>query len=258
MFLQMPLIIKPNGLTGGTGISTAANKYELLRSIQNAYQQPGGRGVIVEEFLQGTNHGLTCLLENQKIVFLAYDDEFHIYDPFRVSATTFPSSHSLCNISSLIKEIESFAHEMKLVNGIFHTQFLMTDSGPILLEACRRTPGDAYTKFVSEAYNFDYAKDIVLGFAGRPLNSYLNSRELRKGTFIGRFILMPTKSGIFEQILSSELPRLLWKSDFRKSGEAIDDHRKWTAQIFIFESSDERLDENYYRNLTKVTRVLVR
>lgn len=258
ILLKFPVIVKPTSLTGGTGISISRNRLSLVVSILKAYFQPGSQGVIVEEFLEGTNHGLTCLLTNKKIVFFANDDEFHIYDQFRVSATTFPSSHDRLDVSSLIEEIENFAREMGLVDGIFHTQYLMTKSGPILLEACRRTPGDAYTKFVSLAFNFDYPSDIVLGFAGKTPIEYKKSTPRDKGCSVGRFILMPTQEGIFDHVKDPQLPKLLWMSDFRHVGQIIENSRSWTAQIYIFESESEELDGNYYQKLALESKVFIK
>jgi biotin carboxylase len=256
--LKFPVIVKPTNLTGGAGISISKNRVSLVVSILTAYFQPGSQGVVVEEFLEGTNHGLTCLLKNKKIVFFANDDEFHIYDRFRVSATTFPSTHDGLRISPLIEEIENFAREMELVDGIFHTQYLMTESGPVLLEACRRTPGDAYTKFVSLAFSFDYSSDIVLGFAGKPPIQYKKSISRDKGFSVGRFILMPTQEGIFDHVENPQLSKMLWMSDFRHSGQIIENSRSWTAKIYIFESETEKLDEQYYRKLATESRVFIK
>lgn len=256
--LKLPLIVKPTSLTGGAGISISRNRISLIASIRKAFVQPGSQGVVIEEFLEGTNHGLTCLLVNQRIVFWANDDEFHIYDQFRVSATTFPSKHTKSDITSLFEEIENFAKENKLVDGIFHAQYLMTETGPVLLEACRRTPGDAYTRFVSLAFAFDYAADIVRGFAGKTPTAYKKSKPIEKGSAIGRFILMPTQRGVFVQVEGPRLPNLIWASDFRRPGEMIENFRNWTAQIFIFDSGGESLDESYYRKLASESQVLVR
>jgi biotin carboxylase len=174
--MSFPVIVKPVDLTGGNGITIAKNQSDLIKSFDFAYSLSTSKEVIVEEYLQGSYHGCTAIIENKKITFIFFDNEHFLYDKFRVSATSFPSALSEFDKRKISRDIESFSRKMSLVDGLIHLQIINTLTGPVILEICRRMPGDLYPYFVEQASAFDYTKHVVSKFLGKSLKSIYHKK----------------------------------------------------------------------------------
>ena len=123
---DFPLIVKPVDLTGGNGISVCLDLYELKRSFLKAQEiSPSGK-VIIESFLKGTYHGVTSIIENGNVMWSFCDNEFFLYDRFRVSATTYPSSLTREQVKSIEESLSKFATFYRLVDGLLHAQILVS------------------------------------------------------------------------------------------------------------------------------------
>ncbi len=235
--IGFPVIIKPVDLTGGNGISVCNSPMEAEFAFLRAFNISPSNSVIIESFLKGTYHGITCIVEDQRVVFSFADDEFYLYDQFRVSATLSPTTLSKSEISNAISQIESLSKYLSLCDGLLHAQVLRNQTGVYIIEICRRTPGDLYPIFVEQSTGCDYSSMITNYFLGIPINNeFLQSRQSISPTL--RIMVMPKKRGVFRGIRGlSQFPpsdSFLW----RKSGEFIEEPRKWTAGILFFSNKD--------------------
>ena len=62
--LTFPIIVKPVDLTGGKGIHRAANIEEAREAYRDACSRTRQDHIVVEEFVQGTNHGFSAMTMN--------------------------------------------------------------------------------------------------------------------------------------------------------------------------------------------------
>ena len=157
----LPQIIKPVDLTGGKGISIINNKDNLKDIIEKAFKISRTKKVVVEDFIEGTNHGFTTFVKGGKIVFYFGDDEYYYLDRYSVAGTWSPGSYSEKTKELLIKDIEKIFSNLKLVDGLFHVQFIDNDNKPYIIEVTRRPPGDLYTRFVEFATGLKYSNIII-------------------------------------------------------------------------------------------------
>lgn len=165
--LQFPLIVKPVDLTGGKGIHRANNVDEALTAYADAVARTREDHVVVEEFVVGTNHGFSCFLKGGKVAFYFADNEQYYLNKYMVSGANTPSSTSARGLQLLVEYSERIARDLKLVDGILHIQYIERDDGiPVIIEICRRPPGDLYIKFVKYATGVDYPKMIVAAETG--------------------------------------------------------------------------------------------
>jgi biotin carboxylase len=252
--ISFPVIVKPVDLTGGTGISICNNFEDLRNAYYKALEVSHNKRIIVEQLLSGTYHGLSCLIEDGKIVFSFVDNEFYLYSKTRVSGTSFPTTVSQDSITALKSEIERFSQENFLVDGLLHIQFIETPSGPYLLEMCRRTPGDAYPIFVSNSVGFDYSTLIVRYFLGQSLGGVVPESH---GSYHARFVLMPQLLGSFRGMEYPEIPQLESILDFRHIGELIASTENWTAGIFFFKSDNCAFDIEFFLECKSAIRAIV-
>ena len=169
--LTFPIIVKPVDLTGGKGIHRAATADEARVAYNDACSRTRQDHIVVEEFVQGSNHGFSAMLVKGKVAFAFSDNEQYYINKYMVSGANSPSTSSGKTLAMLRKYSERIAQELHLVDGILHIQYIEKPDGtPIIIEICRRPPGDLYIKFVKYATSIDYPKFIVMAETGEDIS----------------------------------------------------------------------------------------
>lgn len=240
-----PLIIKPIDLSGGKGVSVVHSQTELENNIGKAFALSKARRIVIEEYLTGSNHGASMFLQNGKVAFSFFDNEYYYKNPFLVSAASTPSAISNIAKEELIKTSNKIASLLKLANGIFHLQFINSAKGPIITEICRRTPGDLYIRLIEIATGLDYSSLIVKAFTGQDLPNI--SETPPKGFFL-RHCIMASKSGKISKVTydKSIKDKIIEEFSLRKEGDLIEDHLNQKLGIIFlkFSSLEEMLDQS--------------
>lgn len=169
--LTFPIIVKPVDLTGGKGIHRAANPEEAREAYKDACCRTRQDHIVAEEFVQGTNHGFSAMLVKGKVAFAFADNEQYYINKYLVSGANSPSTSGSETLAKLRDYSERIARELHLVDGILHIQYIEKPDGtPVIIEICRRPPGDLYIKFVKYATGIDYPKFIVLAETGEDIS----------------------------------------------------------------------------------------
>ena len=169
--LTFPIIVKPVDLTGGKGIHRAATADEARVAYKDACSRTRQDHIVVEEFVQGSNHGFSAMLVKGKVAFAFSDNEQYYINKYMVSGANSPSTSSGKTLAMLRKYSERIAQELHLVDGILHIQYIeKADGTPVIIEICRRPPGDLYIKFVKYATGIDYPKFIVQAETGEDIS----------------------------------------------------------------------------------------
>ena len=169
--LTFPIIVKPVDLTGGKGIHRAANADEARVAYKDACSRTRQDHIVVEEFVQGSNHGFSAMLVKGKVAFAFSDNEQYYINKYMVSGANSPSTSNNKTLAMLREYSERIAQELHLVDGILHIQYIeRADGTPVIIEICRRPPGDLYIKFVKYATGIDYPKFIVLAETGEDIS----------------------------------------------------------------------------------------
>lgn len=165
--LTFPIIVKPVDLTGGKGILRANNLEEAIAAYKNACSRTREDHIVVEEFVEGSNHGFSAFLIGGKVAFWFADNEQYFLNKYMVSGANTPSTTAPAGIAQLVRDSEKLAAHLHLVDGILHIQYIERPDGtPVIIEICRRAPGDLYIKFVKYATGVDYPKMIVSAETG--------------------------------------------------------------------------------------------
>lgn len=254
--LNMPVIVKPVDLTGGKGMTVCERVEEVTAAIETALNWSRSGYVVIEEYLKGSHHGFTSFIEAGKVVWWFADDEQYFLNPFLVAGTSTPSSLPSSAITDIVNSVEVIATALALADGLVHIQCVLTREGPLIIELCRRCPGDLYPEFVSMSTGHDYAANVVRSALGLPLEI---PDEAPEPTPTVRNCAMPAANGIFQELLIS--PRVIgnvaraWP--LMEPGTAITDHlTQKQAIIFLrFPTSLEVLQHLHLRNTD--VRVLV-
>lgn len=236
-----PLIIKAVDLTTGCGMTKCNNIDEIKPALDFALSKTREDYIIAEEFLEGTNHGFTTLIQNGKVVFYFVDNEQHSVDLYSVSGASTTSKISLAAIDNLICDCNKIASNLQLVDGILHIQFILDKNNiPTILEITRRAPGCQYVKLVEYATGINYSELIVKAELGLPMGEI---KQLKPQKYIVRHCIMGNNVGALDTVVidQSIKSKIIDSIEWWKKGDIISNYKQYKAGIvFIeFESEDE-------------------
>lgn len=246
--LRFPVIVKPVDLSGGKGMRKCYGIREVREAVSRALAGSRVEHVLVEEFLEGTNHGFTTFIRNQKVIFYMLDREYHEYAPFAVSAASTPEAVSGEAVISLKEQIERMAEGLELCDGLVHTQFIMTEKGyPVIIEACRRSPGDLYLDFVRYATGIDYPGLILSCEAGGTLKEdmvcggYGDSAGNVKG-YWGRHVIACRSAGKLQDVVIDGrlAPYIREKVFFYERGRRIERDEVYKCGVLFLEFQNRK------------------
>lgn len=241
--LAFPLIVKPIDLTGGKGISVARTPAELDGALATAFAATRAGRIVVEEFLEGTRHGFTSILRGGRVAFHFQDNEHYFLNPYLVSAASTPAQVPATTAGKLRATTEQIAERLRLVDGIVHIQYILHRGEPVIIEICRRPPGDLYVTLVRHATGVDYPSLIVRAAAGLDLGGI---EQVEPTAFVTRHCIMSRRPGeiagltIDAAVEDRIIDGMLWW----KPGDVIEDvlTHKLGILFFRFAGRDEMLD----------------
>ena len=227
---RFPVIVKPVDLTGGKGVARIDNINAALQPISRAFEVSKQKKIVIEEFIQGSNHGLSTFIKNKKVVFYFFDDEHYYINKYLVSGASCPGSVPLEVIQRLCTIYENMAQILNLKDGIFHTQFILQGNTPYITEICRRPPGDLYVKLVEYATGIKYSHYIIKAFTNSSIDDLFH-HDIHG--FYTRHCMMSDKPGIIKNInISKQVKDKIFDGLYLlKEGDRIDDHLTQKAGI---------------------------
>ena len=242
---RFPVIVKPVDLTGGKGIATAATPADARKALEAAFRVSRAKRVVVEEFLVGSRHGLSTFIRDGRVVFHFDDDEYYYLNPYLVSAASTPGSAPAAAIADLCRTAEKIAGLLRLGTGIFHIQYILCGTTPVIIEICRRAPGDLYTRFVQHATGVDYPAMIVRAAAGMSCDDFA---QVEVRGYYTRHCVMSRRTGRVRDIVfdASVREKVIDAFMWWKSGDRIDDvlTQKCGIVFLRFDSREEMLRES--------------
>jgi len=234
--LDFPLMVKPVDLSGGKGMRRVESTQELVDAVENARRLSRQREIVVEEFIEGSNHGYSALLDNGKIIFAFMDDEHYFLNPYLVSGASSSLSDTPALRTKLDAALERLASLLNLTDGLLHVQFILRDNEPYLLEICRRTPGDLYLMLIEYATGFPMAEAIVNSVVGQSLPPYLP----RTKRWISRHCVMAERTGSISRIDYGVFEKKIFdRLRFYARGEQIEEIMAYKAEIDFIEYNNE-------------------
>lgn len=253
---NLPVIVKPIDLSGGKGVSIIHSSSEAAEAIKRAFVISRAKKIVIEEFIEGTNHGLSTFIRDGKVVFHFCDNEHYFLNKYMVSGASTPGNAPVKVINTLLGEIEKISSILKLTDGIFHIQFILKDNIPYIIEICRRPPGDLYVKFVQHATGIDYPSYIVKAFSGMEID---DMTQVDPNGFYTRHCVMADKIGkvkdihFDESIKKNVIDMLMWWS----AGDVITDimTQKFGIVFLQYDTFDEMLTK--VEKLNKLIKVEV-
>ena len=262
--LAFPIIVKPVDLTGGKGIHRAANADEARTAYKDASSRTRQDHIVVEEFVQGSNHGFSAMLVKGKVAFAFVDNEQYYINKYMVSGANSPSTSSDKTLAMLREYSERIAQELHLVDGILHIQYIeRADGTPVIIEICRRPPGDLYIKFVKYATGVDYPKFIVQAETGEDISSIADVPT--QGFWLRHCIMSDCQAGdngctgtVHDVVFAPEIQgNIVEKFLWYKPGEVITDKLIYKAGIVFFKFDTLAEMQDKTARMTELAKILI-
>lgn len=234
--LALPVVVKPVDLTGGKGVEVCYSWEAVEKQFSETVKLTRESQIIIEEYVNGENHGTSILLKNGKVVFSFFDNEEYFKNKYLVSGAYSPSDLTEEQKNDVIDQVERLALKAGLCDGLFHCQFIVDKEGlPYLIDPCRRAPGDLYIKLVSYAIGIDYPMAIVKSQIGLDWEEELNFT--RTDRCISRECMMAETDGFIRSITIDPdyEHHIIEKRQWLFPGDRIENYMTYKAGIVFFE-----------------------
>ncbi len=249
---RFPLIVKPTDASAGNGISKISSMEEAERAVLNAFSVSRGKKIVLERYIQGTQHGFCTFLVHQKVIAYCSNNEYSFLNPYRVEIDTWPADQDAAVRNTLIDAIEKTAGLLDLKDGIFHLQYILENGKPYIIEVMRRVLGNMYgipAQMVS-GFDWDYWETRAkCGLSCRHAPSAL----VQEGFFAYKTVLAPRNGTVRSIRIPDEYRHYVWDSFLlRQQGDVITRYQSEPVGfLFMMFSSPEKMKDlliNRYRN----------
>lgn len=222
--MPYPLIIKPVDASAGKGVSKADNYQEAINAVDVAFRKSRCGKIVVEPFIEGTQHGFCSFLIDQKVVAYCTNNEYSLLNPYRVEIDTYPADGWERSSPVLIEQIEKIARVLKLKDGIFHLQYIYKDGKPWIIEVMRRILGNMYSVPAGMLTGLDWDYWEVRARCGLSCEEF--PAMVRQEGFYAYKAIMGRRNGVIKNISIPEEYRKYIINQFmlKEKGDAILDY----------------------------------
>lgn len=241
---QMPVIVKPVDSSGGIGVSIVRDKSKAAEALDYALEKSRAKRLIVEQYLEGTQHGMCTFIVDQKVRAICSDDEYSIATPYQTDIDTYPSER-FSEFRDIVKaEIEKISEYLKLSDGIFHVQLIMKDGVPYILEPMRRAIGNMYSVPADMLTEMQWDYWEARALTGESCKEFPG--DIKQQGFFAYKVIKSAHNGIIKDIvIPKEYEKyVVSKIILRNKGEEIHNHPFEHIGIlfFMFKSFKEMKD----------------
>jgi len=195
--LPFPVMVKPIDLTGGKGITKVERAEQWRPALERASAISRRPTIVVEAYLEGTQHSASMFLSDGRIQIVFLDDEYYYTNPFLVSGAATPSINQGQVEEALRREAEKVCRLLSLKDGLVHAQYVLHNGRPVFIEITRRCPGDLYNRFVELSTGVPYSSWVVKAELGLGCADVAPSPP--HGSYF-RYCVMPHRRGRLERI----------------------------------------------------------
>ena len=240
--MQYPLIVKPTDASAGNGVNKVSDYQEAVQAVDKAFEKSKMKKIVIEPFIEGTQHGFCTYLMDRKVVACVTNNEYSILNPYRVEIDTYPADDWESVYQNLIAQIEKIAELLQLKDGIFHLQYIYKDGKAWIIEVMRRVLGNMYSVPANMLTGIDWDYWEVRARCGLGCEGF--PQMVRQEGFYAYKAIMGDKNGEIKNIMIPEAYNKYIVSQFmvRKEGDIIRDYRKEPIGfLFMMFSSKEEM-----------------
>lgn len=236
-----PAILKPVDSFSGRGVEIIQNADEIEAAARRAFAASRAKRAVVEQFVEGQLHSHTAFIASGRIWWHDFVDEYCEVYPFAVDRSRYPSTLSAEMKRKVNESICTLVANLKLSDGLIHTQFISDAKAFYIIESMRRCPGDLYGHQMKLAAGMDYAALYVAPFINR--NYDVTATLPTPSVAVERLVLTVDQARPF---FGLTLPLTLASAEFiplKNSGEVLRESPIDKAGILFYTYPSEAFSE---------------
>ena len=168
---DQPLIVKPvDGYSGrGVTVLRRPDAASLAAARDVAARASRAGDVVVETFVEGQLFSHSAFIAGGAIAVDFIVREYCSANPFVVDTSFVDRSLPSALVDQLRRHVLAIAADLGLLDGLFHTQFIVDGDRFWFIEVTRRCPGDLYAHLIESSTGYPYVQAYINGFIGQPL-----------------------------------------------------------------------------------------
>ena len=233
------MILKPADNVASKGVSVPRTEEEIRASVDLAFSQSKEKKIIVEPYIEGFFVTTTAMLIDQEVVCF-FADSSHFYPEGEVIGPEFPMNVRNTGVlrpapyidefaPPIIEDLNKLARELKLVDGKFHCELLVTpEKEAWIFDAHRRMSGfDEPWPQWDLTTGLRWEDWIVRAECGMDLSDF--PRGIRQNRFFHARDIYAPRDGIikrlvFDEYLTSHMYPPCSAKEFEMAGLFVTDH----------------------------------
>lgn len=250
---EYPIIVKANDLTGGKGICRAINYAEACEAAKNAFESSRDKQILVEPFIEGTQHAVDAFIANGKIIATTSCNCYSYVNPYLIQTETYPSNFEEQDIIPICQIIQEMVDDLNLVDGVFTVQYMRQNDQIYIIEVMRRLTGNLSFTLYEKATGFPWYEAYIRSSLGLDCED-LKADESKK-QFCGHHGIFAETNGVLE---GYEIPEDVKKHIYEQvelisSGEKITNYKlqRIASFFYVYDSKNEMENnaQNFYKRV---------
>lgn len=200
--LQYPIVVKPVDAYSSRGVRKAQDPEELERYFNEAAQISRAGGVIVEEFVSGTEISVDVYVEDgvAKVLCVSNSEKIADADRFIIFRGRYPVAASDEILEQIRVVAQQIADAFQLKDSPMLIQMINTGERVSVLEFCARTGGNMKYLLIKRSCGFDVIKAVIDLAVG--LKPHVELCEPENKYIVNDFIYC--KPGVFDRFAGVE------------------------------------------------------
>ncbi|MBN1171168.1 MAG: ATP-grasp domain-containing protein [Micromonosporaceae bacterium] len=160
------VVVKPIDRAGSEGVQLVTS----LEELKAWYGTERPTTFLLEEFVDGPEFSVEVLFQAGKPVFANVTAKRTTGPPYFVEVGHLaPARLAEDDYAQLRSSAVAVLDALGMHSGIAHVELRQTDTGPVVMEAAVRTPGDYIMDMVGAAWGIDLFEQVVRIACGRPV-----------------------------------------------------------------------------------------
>lgn len=237
-----PVVLKQDKMSGGKGVKFFNDEISFKNFQKKQFIK---EKFIIEEYIEGSGHGVSYFVKNNKIIFEFYDNEYYCKDKLAVVATSTPTNLNFEQKQKIKRFCLEYFQNYKLVDGIFHIQCIKKEERIYIIECTRRLPGDYYHEFSSLSLQNSYLKFYIASFIS-------NNEELPTTNKVKKNIVRIVSDELIDYNIqkNDNLKYIIKKNLIKKKSldgyRISENNQKYLKKEAIFLEFSDSLDANIF------------
>jgi biotin carboxylase len=166
--IPFPCIAKPIEGVASENVTLVQNKKELKQTCHDFWKHNPGQPLLLEEYFPGPLHTLETIGDGQQLQIMGSFETFLSSPPYFIELGQAFSRQLPADLQHKILD------QLEVLGVGFstcHTEFVLTDQGPKLIEVNYRNIGDQSDFLMAQALQFDIFAAVIDLYLGKPMLS---------------------------------------------------------------------------------------